>query len=121
MSRNREALLIDNELDKCSGAATHNGNLAEFALERKDWPAAEAFAMESLSIAEDIGHQSLIAQDCRVLAEALVGQGRQAAGLPYAQRAVEIFTRLRTKDLAEAQAVLKECEEAATDDKRISG
>ena len=39
------------------------------------------------------------------------GADFKAEGLPYAQRVVEIFTKLRSKDLAEAQAVLKVCEE----------
>jgi hypothetical protein len=44
-----------------------------------------------------------------------------AKGLPYARRAVEIFTKLHSLYLQKAQAVLKECEEAAVDEKRISG
>lgn len=39
-------------------------------------------------------------------------EGRHAEGLAYAQRAVDIFSRLRTpKDIAEAQAALRECTE----------
>jgi hypothetical protein len=38
-------------------------------------------------------------------------QGRRSEGLPYARRALAIYTRLRMpNDLADAQTTLKECE-----------
>jgi hypothetical protein len=64
---------------------------------------------------EAIGHREVIARAYQVLAKALTRQGRAKEGLPYAQRAVEIFIMLRHRGIAEAQAVLKECEEAASD------
>jgi hypothetical protein len=51
----------------------------------------------------------LIASDCQRLAEALARQGRSEEGLPYAHRAVDIYTRLRSPDLENAQATLRTC------------
>jgi len=52
----------------------------------------------------------LIADDCRLLAEALLRQGKPTEALPYAKRAVETFTRLGSPNLEFARKILKECE-----------
>lgn len=53
----------------------------------------------------------MIGGNCLRLAEALARQGRRTEGLPHAQRALEIFTKLRQPDdLKEAQLALRECE-----------
>ena len=111
----REALRIARLVGFREGIATYTGNLAELALEHRDWLAAESLAREALALAEKVGRQESIASDCSRLARSLSKQGRSLEGLPYAQRAVEIYTKLRHRDLVEAQAVLKECEEAAAD------
>ncbi|MEO8494593.1 MAG: tetratricopeptide repeat protein [Planctomycetota bacterium] len=80
------------------------------ALDRKDWPRAEPLARETLPLSEKVGSQKLIASNCRFLAHALVRQGQAAEALPYARRAVEIFTKLGSPDLAAAQATLRQCE-----------
>lgn len=53
----------------------------------------------------------MIAEDYRCLASALVRQGKAVEALPYAQRAVEIYTRLGVaSDVERARAILRECE-----------
>lgn len=106
----REALRIDKKLSNWEGIATRIGNLADLALDREDWSTAEAMALEALPLAEKTGEGREIAANFLRLAKALARQGRPAEGLPYAQHAIEIFARLRHRDLEEARAVLMECE-----------
>lgn len=107
----REALRIAKKVNYREGVAIYISNLAELALDREQWAEAEQLAWEALPLSEGVGRLELIALDCRRIAKALAQQSRKTEGLPYAQRAVAIFTKLRSPDLAKAQAVLKECEE----------
>lgn len=104
----REALRIAQKVGYREGESFVTGDLAELALGRGDWTTAETLAQIALSVATEIGRQELIARNSRRLAQALIRQNRKSEGLPYAQHAVEIYTQLRSPDLEEAQAVLKE-------------
>ncbi|TAL12768.1 MAG: tetratricopeptide repeat protein [Nitrospirae bacterium] len=106
----REALRVASAVDYAEGVAYITGNLAGLALERKDWSGAETLAREALTLAEKVGRQELIASDCRRFALALVRQGKKAEALPYARRAVDIYTSLGSPNLKYARAVLRECE-----------
>ena len=106
----REALEIAWAINDREGIAIYTGNLADVALEREDWLGAESQAREALALSEKVGRQELIAEDCRRLAMALVRQGRKSEALPHAQRAVEIYTDLRSPDLGGARQTLTECE-----------
>ena len=107
----REALRIAVKTKKRDGIASYTCNLADLELRRGNWPLAEKLGHEALTLAEAIGRQELIGLDCSTIAQSLARQGCPADGLPYATRAVEIFTRLgQPKRLANAEAVLKECQ-----------
>ena len=47
----------------------------------------------------------------RSLKASAIDLALQAEALPYARRAVEIYTRLGSPDLEKARAMLRECEE----------
>jgi tetratricopeptide (TPR) repeat protein len=106
----RAALRVASAVGFSEGVATFTGNLAELALDRKDWPGAEILAREALSLAEALGRRELIASDCQRLAEALVRQGKAAEASPHAHRGVEICAKLGSSSLAVARATLAECE-----------
>ncbi|MDP2311539.1 MAG: toll/interleukin-1 receptor domain-containing protein [Pseudomonadota bacterium] len=105
----REALRIARAVGSRDGVVNYTVNLAALALARKDWAAAETLAREALALAEALGRRELIAADNHCLAHALLELGRRDEALPHAQRAVEIFTALRSPTLAEAQATLTRC------------
>jgi tetratricopeptide (TPR) repeat protein len=105
----REALELARQDRYRLQIAESTGNLAEIALARHAWSQAENLAREALVGTEAVGHQDFTARNCLCLAHALVGQDRRDEGLPHAQHAVEIFTKLRSPSLAGAQVVLIEC------------
>jgi tetratricopeptide (TPR) repeat protein len=105
----REALAIAKALPEIGGVATFVGSLANLALDRKQWPEAERLSREALKLAEEVVRKDLIAFDCWCLAKALARQGRGAEGRCHAERAVALYTELRSPELNEAQTVLEEC------------
>lgn len=107
----REALQIAEVIGNLRGIEEYTGNLANLALDRKDWPTAETFARQALLLAEKVGRKESIAAQNYRLAKALVRQGKNAEALPYAQRAVQIYTPLGSPRFEAACETLKECEE----------
>ncbi|MBS1790995.1 MAG: tetratricopeptide repeat protein [Acidobacteria bacterium] len=106
----REAIRIARALNDVEGIANFTGNWAALALEQEKLDEAEILAREALLLSERVQRQELIASNYHRLAEILVQQGKSTEALPYAQRAVNIFTRLGSPILEEARATLLECE-----------
>ena len=105
----RYALRIAHTICDAEGVAMLTGNLAGLAIVRENWRAAETLARAALPLSEAIHRQELIGHDNHCLANALVHLGKASEALPYAQRAVAIFTRLGDPRLNSAQATLAEC------------
>lgn len=105
-----EALRIARHVGYQEGVAFITGNLARLALTREAWVEAEDIAREALTLAEQIGRQELIGSNSFRLAVALKQQSKKAEAISHAQRAVNIFTRLGSRDLAAARNVLAKCE-----------
>lgn len=105
-----EALRIANATNDRDAIAIYTSNLTNLALDREQWTTAESQARAALALTEDLGHKELIGANCSRLAMALARQGKPQEGLPYAQRAVEICTRLRQpQSLAYANYTLEAC------------
>jgi tetratricopeptide (TPR) repeat protein len=104
-----EILGIAQGLSYTEGLAAYTGGLARLALAREQWPDAERLARDALALAETLGRREFIADYSRLLAQALARQGRGIEGLPHAERAVAIFTKLHSHLLPEAQTTLNEC------------
>lgn len=106
----REGLRVATAVSYAEGVANFTGNLAELALDRKDWPEVEILSREALALSENLGRQELIASNCRRIAKALARQGKPDVAVPHARRAVEIYTRLGHPNLKAARATLGQCE-----------
>ncbi len=106
----REALDLARTLHNVEGEAELTGNLALLSLDRKDWQSAEKLAREGLSLAERIGRQELIASNSHRLAISLIGQEKRAKALPFAHRAVAIYSKLGSPQLEAARQTLFEVE-----------
>lgn len=82
--------------------------LAGLAEKKREWEKAKSLAKEALTLAEKIGRQELIASTCHTIANSLYEEGLYVEGLPYIQRAAEIYTRVKNKDLQEVLNSLNE-------------
>jgi len=109
-----EALQIARNAASVEGIAACLGNLAKLALDQGLSTEAERLALEALPSATQLGRQDLIAEDCYCYARALDQQNllKQPEALAYCRRAVDILKKLRLPDLADAEALLRKCQNA---------
>ena len=108
----REALRIWKILGEREGVAIATAALGGLALTGKRWNDAETLTREALSLAEQVGRKVLVGFYSGRLAQALIRQNRKLEALPYAQRAVDLYSALRSteSDLNWARGILHECE-----------
>ena len=105
----REGYQLARQMGHSKNQAFLGCNLARLAARQEKWPLAEEMAREGFVLLESVHVEDLFARNCLTLAQALARQDRPSEGLAYAKRAVEIYTRLRSSKIVQAQAVLKEC------------
>ena len=106
-----EALRVAQVIGYEEGVAIYTGNQANTALRRQDWATAASLARDALRLAEKVGRQELIADDCLRLALALLAQGNNTEALPYARRGFEIAKHLGVaKRIEWARLILTKCE-----------
>ena len=104
-----EALSIATRNNYKEGITIYTGNLAIIALKNYEWVEAEKLASDALKFAEEIGLQDEIGRQNFYLAKAYLNLGYGGnRGLVASRKAVEIFTRLRHKELQAAQELLDE-------------
>jgi tetratricopeptide (TPR) repeat protein len=89
--------------------ATYTSNLANLAIDREQWGEAKDRARTALALAETPGDQDLLAATCCHLSRAVLHQGQPEAGRLFAQRAVDIYERLRSPNIDHARQVLAAC------------
>lgn len=106
----RQALHIAKSLDFREGVADITGNLAALAFEHDDLREAEFLCRDALTFSEEVGRLDLIGQNSGRLAAYLLEQGKKAEALPYAQRAIEVFSQLDSPYLEDARKILKQCQ-----------
>jgi nucleoside phosphorylase/tetratricopeptide (TPR) repeat protein len=105
------ALDLAEKLEDKPAIATFTCNLAFVESECGQLPAAEDLAIQAIQLSHEIGRQELIAGANAILAHILVQKGSPQEGIPFAQVAVDIYTKLRLlSSLKEAQEILEECE-----------
>ncbi len=93
------------------GLANYIGNLADIAIKNHDWQKVESLASDALRFAEELGLQDAIAKENLHLAIAYMNLRHGGhRGLVASRKAVEIYKRLRHKDLPGAEAILREWE-----------
>jgi tetratricopeptide (TPR) repeat protein len=111
----REALSIDEKRGHKEGQATDLGNLGNLALDRGRPDEARRGFERALSLAQKVGRQDLVAHAQWGLARVLEEEDRLAEALPLAQAALQIYERLRHKDLEETRQLVARLREQVGD------
>ncbi len=107
----REGLRIAQAVEHAESIENITGNLALLMENKENWPEAEKLSREALRLAKELGRKETIALHSQTLANSLAHQGKRDEALPYAERAVEIFTELGIAGrIEDANKVLEDCQ-----------
>jgi tetratricopeptide (TPR) repeat protein len=105
-----EALKISRNIGNQEDVAANIGNLAELALRKKNWSTANNLALKALELSETNKNVDSIAINCLRIAKSLFHQKLLPDSLAFARRSLEIFARLHSKHLNEAQELISKIE-----------
>src|SRR5205085_1204477 len=103
----REALEIFVALNGKQGVTSQYRGLGLIALECERWAEAREWFEKGLSLAREIGQQSLIARIQCDLACAHEAEGRYVLALPLAQEALVIEEKIRSRNLARTRELVE--------------
>ncbi len=102
----RDALALAEKVGNKEYQASYISNLGNLALDRGRPDEARRWLECALPLAQEVGRQALIARSQWGLARVLEEDGHPADALPLAQAALQIYERLRHKDLKEARQLV---------------
>jgi nucleoside phosphorylase/tetratricopeptide (TPR) repeat protein len=106
-----EALRIGKKIGDAEAILICTTHLSELALHENKLSEAEELARDALQLAEKMGRREWVGSNCDWLAKALVAQRCYKDALPYAHRAVELFTKTSLLGrLESAKTTMTECQ-----------
>jgi tetratricopeptide (TPR) repeat protein len=106
----QEALRIAEVLKDRENIGMIIEGLAHVELDRQNWSRAEALGHQALVIAKEVGRLSSIGNSSLRIALALLGQEKYAEALPYAERALDILSRVESPtNVKRAREALQKC------------
>lgn len=105
-----EALELARSIEGDQRIAKITGNLAQLAIDQRDWNTAQKLATTALELSERTEHRELIASNSLRLSNALIEQNLAQRALPLIQRAQALFKTLNSVKSIESEKLRIRCE-----------